>query len=1006
MTKCKRFVTCMSLVLCTALLFPYPAAVHAAGNDKTYEEFRAGAGDREREESEYIQLHISTEEELAELAANCELDSWSVDKHVILDGDIVLKEHCDLMIPGFGGIFDGCGYRISNLELEASGSALGLFRYVHQGAVIRNLSVSGRVHPGGSQSDVGILAGVNYGEIINCSASGSVTGVRAVGGLVGVNQATGEIRRCSSGAIVSGDHCAGGICGENYGTLNNCSNSGKINTYGKEVTYDLEDITLENLENINDMSNVGAHTDTGGIAGYSEGKIYYCSNTGTVGYRHVGYNTGGIVGRLHQGYVQNCTNAGEIYGRKDTGGIAGQMEPFLQIRYLNDKLGEIDRETKKLFDLMDAAHQDLNRYSGQTASLTKSLTESLSTASDAAGYLGQTTNDLWYIYNQELTGVGEDLKRLGTELQDSGSKKEYTVSGGDAGDITIKVPDDYDSYKAALRRFGDSAGTHLTNMTKASSDRSGGVTGNLEVLNRELEAAGNTLQQLADLLAEGADTTGEDIDAVAEQMRVLRRSVNELRDDLFRYEGITVEDVSDEAASREPGTPGAANEEPETSGTEQTEDEEARYDTSSFQQGKITLCVNRGSVTADANVGGIVGQIATEYDFDPEDDITLSGEESFHIEQTVKAVVRESSNYGEITGKKDYVGGVAGRADFGAVISCESYGGVCSTGGSYVGGIAGASSYAVRSCSFLGSVSGKNYVGGIAGRGCDIFYSYACPVVGLSGEFVGSIAGSLADEGVLKGNYYVKGNVAGVDSVGYDGGAMPVEYEELCRMDGVPEAFAELTVVFRADGRELASFTCGYGDSIEEAQIPGVPEKEGYYGSWPEADYGFVTGNLILDAVYQPWITSIAGGGEDANGRAMILAQGNFRPGAELRLTQNGEENLLEIVYTDEDGNVTERYETPVQVRILCEDAEHTTVELQEDGGWVQPETAVIGSYLEFSMEKPGIYRVTILQDGGKMKVIIAVAAAVCVLSVLLLTAVRLFGRRRKKRAGIGEKRT
>lgn len=1015
MKGCKRYTAYMALALCAAMLLPYPETAFAAGKDRTYEEYRAGEEERKREESEYIPLHISTEEDLAELAANCELDSWSVDKHVILDGDIVLDQHQDLMIPGFGGIFDGCGYRISNFNLESSGSALGLFRYVRRGAVIRNLSVSGRVHPEGSQSSVGILAGVNYGRIVNCSVSGSVTGIQATGGLVGVNQASGEIRRCSSGAVVSGDHCAGGICGENYGTLNNCVNAGKINTYGREVTYDLEDITLENLESVNDMSKVGAHTDTGGIAGYSEGKIYYCTNTGTVGYQHVGYNTGGIVGRLHQGYVQNCTNEGEVYGRKDTGGIVGQMEPFLEIQYLNDKLGEIDRETEKLFDLMDAAHQDLNRYGSQATSLSKSLTHSLRAASDAAGYLGQTTNDLWYIYNQELTGAGEDLKRLGSELQDSESEKEYTVSGGDAGDITIRLPGDYDSYKAALRRFGESTGTHLTNMTKASSDRSGGITGNLELLDRELEAAGNTLWQLTDALEAGTDKTGEDIDAVAEQMRVLRRSINELRDDLFRYEGISIEDTSDEAAGNGTGTPGAAvGEEAGTLGAaggkagaldaEPTENEEARYDTSSFQQGKITLCVNRGSVTADANVGGIVGQIATEYDFDPEDDITLSGEESFHIEQTVKAVVRESQNYGEITGKKDYVGGVVGRADFGAVISCESYGGVSSTGGSYVGGIAGASRYAVRNCFFLGTLSGKNYVGGIAGRGCDIFYSIACPTLELSGEFGGSVAGGLDEEGILKGNYYAKGGRPGVDAVGYDGGATPLDYKELCGMEGVPAAFREFTVVFRADGRELISFSCGYGDALDESQIPDVPDKEGYYGSWPEADYGFITGNRILDAVYQPWVTSLSGGGEDENGRATVLVQGNFRSGAELYLTRNGEENRLEIVYTDENGKVTEKYEAPIRVRIRCEDMEHTAVELPEKDGWVQAETAAMGSYLEFSMESPGIFRVTISQDSGKMEGVI-LGAVGCGLIVLLLLLVRHLKRRRKKRgAGSGLK--
>ena len=39
--------------------------------------------------------------------------------------------------------------------------------------------------------------------------------------------------------------------GNNHGILNNCSNNGNINTYSTEVTYDLEDITMDNLEQIN-----------------------------------------------------------------------------------------------------------------------------------------------------------------------------------------------------------------------------------------------------------------------------------------------------------------------------------------------------------------------------------------------------------------------------------------------------------------------------------------------------------------------------------------------------------------------------------------------------------------------------------------------------------------------------------------------------------------------------------------------------------------------------------
>ena len=67
--------------------------------------------------------------------------------------------------------------------------------------------------------------------------------------------------------------------------------------------------------------------DTGGITGYNAGTIRACENRAIVGYQHVGYNVGGIAGRSC-GYITVCQNAGAVYGRKDVGGITGQMEPL------------------------------------------------------------------------------------------------------------------------------------------------------------------------------------------------------------------------------------------------------------------------------------------------------------------------------------------------------------------------------------------------------------------------------------------------------------------------------------------------------------------------------------------------------------------------------------------------------------------------------------------------------------------------------------------------------
>lgn len=52
-----------------------------------------------------------------------------------------------------------------------------------------------------------------------------------------------------------------------------------------------------------------------------------------------------------------------MQGRKDVGGIVGQMEPFLEIQYLSDKLKELDTETDKFLDMLDATQKDVSSYS-------------------------------------------------------------------------------------------------------------------------------------------------------------------------------------------------------------------------------------------------------------------------------------------------------------------------------------------------------------------------------------------------------------------------------------------------------------------------------------------------------------------------------------------------------------------------------------------------------------------------------------------------------------------
>lgn len=80
----------------------------------------------------------------------------------------------------------------------------------------------------------------------------------------------------------------------------------------------------------------------------------------------------------------------------------------------------------------------------------------------------------------------------------------------------------------------------------------------------------------------------------------------------------------------------------------------------------ITLLRTTESVPAGTDIGGIAGSVAIEYDFDPEDDLTESGEQSLNFEYNTLAVVLDCVNKGAVTAKKDNAGGIVGRMDVGA----------------------------------------------------------------------------------------------------------------------------------------------------------------------------------------------------------------------------------------------------------------------------------------------------------------------------------------------------
>ena len=326
---------------------------------------------------------ISDLEDFLRFAENCRLDSYSQDLEVILETDLDLSETEFAAIPIFSGVLQGNGHTVSGLKLTAEGSEQGLFRYLTATAVVQDLQVSGIVEPGGSRSKVGGIVGVNSGTVLQCSFSGAVSGGDSVGGIAGVNGVTGIIENCTVDASVAGVHFVGGISGENMGVIRGCVNRGRVNASSQANTVSLSDITIESLTNSDSAMSA---TDIAGIAGKSSGVIRACENYGVIGHRQMGYNVGGIAG-TQSGYLAECVNHGTVSGRKEVGGIVGQMEPMSNVQYSRDTLQILRGQLNTLVGMTDRASNNVDNNTNNVRNKVDELRQQADTAKDAVGVL-------------------------------------------------------------------------------------------------------------------------------------------------------------------------------------------------------------------------------------------------------------------------------------------------------------------------------------------------------------------------------------------------------------------------------------------------------------------------------------------------------------------------------------------------------------------------------------------------------------------------------------------
>ncbi len=305
-------------------------------------------------------VYLRSQADLFALARNCSYDAYSEGLTVILVQDIDLEEQVFTPIPIFLGTFAGNNKTISGLFIETEGSEQGFFRYLAQSALVKDLVLAGVVIPTGERKNIGGIAGQNEGIIQNCRFNGVVKGKNTTGGLVGYNATPGQIIRSEFSGIAYGARKTGGIAGYNAGSILNCTNKGNINTTLEEDRLELADISTTDIRFAKVFTDA---TDIGGIAGANPGIIKSSRNEASVGYPQVGYNIGGIAGR-QSGQIVQSENYGKVMGRKDVGGIAGQVEPHTNLVIPPSDLDQMQKEMSKLQSLLNKMLQD-SRISSQ-----------------------------------------------------------------------------------------------------------------------------------------------------------------------------------------------------------------------------------------------------------------------------------------------------------------------------------------------------------------------------------------------------------------------------------------------------------------------------------------------------------------------------------------------------------------------------------------------------------------------------------------------------------------
>lgn len=861
---------------------------------------------------------------------------------------------------------------------------------------IRYCSVSGEIN---GELAVGGITGENKGFLLQCENHAVINGEyeETEQDLTGLDADAADLlenyknQKEESERETLDRTDIGGIVGATEGILQGCKNYGDVGyphrgynvggVAGRQSGY------LLGCEN---HAAVYGRKDVGGIVGQAEPYLWLSSSGDILDDVRAELDTLGdmadrllddtdVIGTNAEAYLDSISNHADTAG-DHAEEVKEQLKSFAK-----DNEAELDAWTAELSDTLDRMERPMDQLSDAMDSLSDAMDDldsALSVLSKSMPKIDSLTQIRKEISNirqakKEIqtarTTINTSIKALGKAILEKDKEtaktevakifsametiqtqqKEILSSLKEIRTLRKNLPEEIEDAADTLNRRWKKALDRLDDALDGFSDASSDI--------------GKAMERIGDILSDFADAEpefvklGDDFEAssealfdllefISDDMKGLRVVLQDggdtlktdLRNITDQFEKI-VNLIFDEIDDIKNG-----------------DDEDVFLDVSDQEiretrQGKIANSRNYGTVEGDRNAGGIAGAMSVDLAAAPEMDVEKPN--TIRFTYRMKVILQDCVNEGNISGRKDCIGGVAGYGEIGTVYGCENYGNAESSGGDYVGGIIGKSTGTVRKCYAKGELNGGRYVGGIAGKAEGL--TDCCAIVDVEGEEnIGAILGGTQELEQVRRNYFVEQGQGAVDSISYAGKGEPVSYETMKTIEGIPSRFISFTVTFVAGDTVVETQDICYGEKTSAIKLPEIPEKKGCFGKWQAFAEDTVTGDLRVECEYIPYVTVVSSEEKNETGKlSLVLAEGTFTDAAELHAFAVTAENLpvqplgKTVVYDvilEDDG--TELPDT-MKLRLLNEEKENVSIWQETADGWTELDTKDRGKYVVCEMQ-------------------------------------------------------